>query len=1358
MNIIWFIFILSLSFPVCAEVVDLHVFREKGFSFTIDNTWKIVTEQNDPQELFIAQWLADELLEKTGLDLRYSIVDMQNMPASNRILLGLPQYSSQLSDVMDIREIAVSGKLGDQGFKLEIYNTDPREIILAANENKGLFFGVNKLVKHINTDNTITGVSIEDFPDHNERIMYLDASTDLAMSDDPPIFGDTQKSIIDRCARQNITTIINATTAFNTHMWQSDLAYWLPYQEMAEYCEERFIRYIPSTPNVKAHKAFDFEYVEGRQIKNESFTFDANDYAVPDRGTQNLFSQSLPQTIYTSQSIVNDVPITASSSIQYYGIFISLVSLAGENAGATLEAVLENNGETVSTKKISFSAINTYPKRSGFSVTIDPSMNIDNIKFTIKCTAGSQVEVQSVDLYCMNTLLKNIKESSVVVKNLAGTVVYTPDVDYTITPGDTDKVFYFTFQPFKIKRITGGAISQGQSVLVTYDTVIWDYYSSGNTYPGPCLSNPQLYSQLFFPAIDRIVQYLHPEFINFGADEVGYLNMDSVCVDSGKSNAELLLNFMTNVSRYTKQVSPGTRSMFSHDMMSPYHNGNYNDNNNGSTSEILNIMDESDKPDWIIIIWKYNEWGLDKLYKQVKLFSDNDLDYFTASWSNLNIVKKWACVQNTNHYLGHMNTAFGNFTDFIEVFSDIFWNTGQKEIYHSGFEDTNVDDNCKGWTEISSIPKVNIIQNGSFEQNLNSWTIEYTDSNTPTIVSDEKYDEQYALYVKNDGYGANISSDFIPIDNSMYDFSIWAKGNNISCGTYPWFRLYVLARLYDSSYNEMFNSDISTILTGTFDWTNFVATFTVPEGAEYLKIKSLGIISNGRGEGWLDNVSLIRVTGYNRSGKYCFNGPDNDEYECAAFLVRGSATYGESDLISVPASNRLEVNSYVKRLTTGGTANPRIGVKWFDADEVELSSGWQTSALADVSSGFTLKTVQIDSPDNAAFVKLRLMGSDSANDIFSFDNISILREKFTLPIVHQDFNDDQTTNLINLSGNDIVLYNYGADLVEGIKKLSADFNYSQSDQIVIENSEDIRLDKDLSLAFWIKPKNLGLRRENPLDKCADGEFALTLERDGVGGMGKGRLTYYHGDGTPEPCFNWIALPFGTVKNDEWQHIVITRDSATHQLCSYYNGVLMRTGVYGDAPAKLPSYSDYDILIGSGYCGTFDGYMDDVMIFDKILSPADIERMQNRIEDGSFENGLSAFSVSGSVTVSDDSIDGEHSLCFDGGSSYITSDYIPVKPGTDYVLSTWAKGENIVTGGLSYHRFYMICRWYDQNKTQISGFPDLTVLPVGTFDWGYYSTPSMTAPSGAAYFKISSGGLIGGATGRAWLDLLTFRKE
>jgi hypothetical protein len=102
MNIIWFIFILSLSFPVCAEVVDLHVFREKGFSFTIDNTWKIVTEQNDPQELFIAQWLADELLEKTGLDLRYSIVDMQNMPASNRILLGLPQYSSQLSDVMEI--------------------------------------------------------------------------------------------------------------------------------------------------------------------------------------------------------------------------------------------------------------------------------------------------------------------------------------------------------------------------------------------------------------------------------------------------------------------------------------------------------------------------------------------------------------------------------------------------------------------------------------------------------------------------------------------------------------------------------------------------------------------------------------------------------------------------------------------------------------------------------------------------------------------------------------------------------------------------------------------------------------------------------------------------------------------------------------------------------------------------------------------------------------------------------------------------------------------------------------------------------------------------------------------------------
>jgi hypothetical protein len=169
-------------------------------------------------------------------------------------------------------------------------------------------------------------------------------------------------------------------------------------------------------------------------------------------------------------------------------------------------------------------------------------------------------------------------------------------------------------------------------------------------------------------------------------------------------------------------------------------------------------------------------------------------------------------------------------------------------------------------------------------------------------------------------------------------------------------------------------------------------------------------------------------------------------------------------------------------------------------------------------------------------------------------------------------------------------------------------------------------------------------------------------------------------------------------------------------------------------------------------------MDNVIIFDKILSPNDIERMQNRIEDGSFENGLSAFSVNGTVSVSDDSIDGDHSVCFDGSSSYITSDYIPVKANSNYILSTWAKGENIVTGSLSYHRFYIICRWYDQTKTQISGFPDLTVLPVGTFDWAYYSTQPMTAPNNAAYFKIVAGGLIGSATGRAWLDLLTFKKE
>ena len=195
----------------------------------------------------------------------------------------------------------------------------------------------------------------------------------------------------------------------------------------------------------------------------------------------------------------------------------------------------------------------------------------------------------------------------------------------------------------------------------------------------------------------------------------------------------------------------------------------------------------------------------------------------------------------------------------------------------------------------------------------------------------------------------------------------------------------------------------------------------------------------------------------------------------------------------------------------------------------------------------------------------------------------------------------------------------GAKYTTGKKGGALQFD-GVDDYVDCGNDDNLQLDKDLTLEFWIKPNLLGAYRENPLDKSYGGEFALTLEDDPEAG----RLSYYHGTQRSSGFYwGWTALDNDTIKNNQWQHIVITRKTTGREMKSYYNGDFKKSAQYSSDANKLPSTSSYDFLIGDGYSHNFNGLIDEVRIYDRALSAEEVRHHYNRgapVAHWSFDEG------------------------------------------------------------------------------------------------------------------------------------------
>ncbi|MBE9072706.1 Calx-beta domain-containing protein [Microcystis sp. LEGE 08355] len=184
------------------------------------------------------------------------------------------------------------------------------------------------------------------------------------------------------------------------------------------------------------------------------------------------------------------------------------------------------------------------------------------------------------------------------------------------------------------------------------------------------------------------------------------------------------------------------------------------------------------------------------------------------------------------------------------------------------------------------------------------------------------------------------------------------------------------------------------------------------------------------------------------------------------------------------------------------------------------------------------------------------------------------------------------------------------------KALSFD---GSNDYIALGNPNALQITENQTIELWIKPNHFNYR-QNPFNKAWGGEGTLTLEGN-VSWAADGTVHYYYGvtgrdwgsSGINYQAFNTNQ----SLNINQWSHLAVVRDFSNQKLSWYINGVKVNE-TYTIFNSATPSNNP--IYIGTGYTNYFNGLIDEVLIWNKTRTQAEIQADMNRQLTGN-ETGL-----------------------------------------------------------------------------------------------------------------------------------------
>lgn len=153
----------------------------------------------------------------------------------------------------------------------------------------------------------------------------------------------------------------------------------------------------------------------------------------------------------------------------------------------------------------------------------------------------------------------------------------------------------------------------------------------------------------------------------------------------------------------------------------------------------------------------------------------------------------------------------------------------------------------------------------------------------------------------------------------------------------------------------------------------------------------------------------------------------------------------------------------------------------------------------------------------------------------------------------------------------------------------------KNESIEIANSDKLNPEQSITITAWVKPLDSTQRIMGKHDSDASGGWYLWLSPEK-------EFVFTVSDGLGD-----ISLKSpSTYKLAEWHHIAGQYDDRTKKMALYVNGE--KTNEITLLKAVLPSKSDFTIgKFSSGADGYFKGTIDEVRLYNRILSPQEIQK-------------------------------------------------------------------------------------------------------------------------------------------------------
>ena len=334
------------------------------------------------------------------------------------------------------------------------------------------------------------------------------------------------------------------------------------------------------------------------------------------------------------------------------------------------------------------------------------------------------------------------------------------------------------------------------------------------------------------------------------------------------------------------------------------------------------------------------------------------------------------------------------------------------------------------------------------------------------------------------------------------------------------------------------------------------------------------------------------------------------------------------------------------------------------------------------------------------------------------------RPVLTGPISYWPFDDPFT---FGLTVEDIVGSNdgtiTGAGSATGRFGDALDFD-GVDDYVLVSDDNSLDPTGDLTIAAWIAPDSSG---ENSYGRIVDkrgGQLTYGLFVQSNGSLG------FQGRSGGTLSSNASVLTY----DGSWQHVAITRDTVTGDVVFYVDGVAV--GSATDTAGPLHG-STGDVYIGnlSSLSQTFDGNIDEVAIFDRLLSADEVFSLAKETVTISYDDTTGGNNGKGRQTKVEDA-SGAAELTYDSrgrltqsSRSIDTASYV-LEFGDDDVgritSITYPDGSTVTqdydTRGLPRSLMLGGSTVVDDTTYNALGGPVQLTLGNGTFDrFGYYGT-------------------------------------